>query len=288
MPYLPAVLANLSRLAGLYADARFVFVVSDTTDDSAALLQRFVAGRGRVIDAGGLREHLPRRTERIAFARNLCIDEIRRTETGSGHLVMLDLDDVLTAPVSVAAFAAAAAWLDADPRRAGVFANSTPRYYDTWALRHPRWCAGDCWQPIWHRAPGETYETAKFREVFARQIEIPADLPPVAVDSAFGGLGLYRASHALRARYRGIDGHGEETCEHVAFNRAIRSAGGELHIFPALMVQAPPEHLYRPADFRWPWRLRMARDALIGKVRPSWHRLALVDRPCRTGAHADA
>jgi hypothetical protein len=276
--HLPGVLENLARFARLYDQARFVFVVSDTTDPSAAMLARWVGCRGRVIDAGMLRERLPRRTERIAFARNLCLDEIRRLSTRSEHLIMLDLDDVLAEPVSAEAFAGAVAWLDADPRRAGAFANSTPRYYDTWALRHPRWCAGDCWRPIWHRPPDETYEAAKFREVFARQIAIPPRLPPIAVDSAFGGLGLYRMSYALQARYCGLDADGGETCEHVAFNRDIRNAGGALHIFPLLRVHAPPEHLYRAADFKWPWRLRMARNELIGKVRPPWRRLALARR----------
>jgi hypothetical protein len=284
--YLPGVLGNLERFARFYDQARFVFVVSDTADRSAAMLARWVGSRGRVIDAGMLRERLPRRTERLAFARNLCLDEIRGFAAGSEHLVMLDLDDVLAEPVSSEAFADAAAWLDADPRRAGAFANSTPRYYDTWALRHPRWCAADCWQPIWHRPPGETYEAAKFREVFARQIAIPPGLPPIAVDSAFGGLGLYRMAYALQARYRGLAADGEETCEHVAFNRDIRAAGGDLHIFPLLRVHAPPEHLYRAADFRWPWRLRMARNELIGKVRPPWRRLALAPRSNRANGAA--
>lgn len=268
--YLPGVLENLARFVQCYDQARFVFVVSDTADRSAAMLARWVGSRGRVIDAGVLSERLPRRTERIAFARNLGLDEIRRFARGSEHLVVLDLDDVLAEPVSSEAFAAAAAWLDADPRRAGAFANSTPCYYDIWALRHPRWCAGDCWRPIWNRPPDETYEAAKFREVFARQIAIPPGLPPIAVDSAFGGLGLYRMAYALQAGYRGLDADGEETCEHVAFNRDIRDAGGALHVFPSLRVHAPLEHLYRPADFRWPWRLRMARNQLIGKVRPPW------------------
>lgn len=278
--YLPGVLANLARFAEVYDRARFVFIVSDSVDGSAAMLTRWVGSRGRVIDAGVLVEQLPKRTERIAYARNMCLDEIRRFATGDEHLVVLDLDDVLAGPVSPDAFAGAAAWLDADPRHAGAFANATPRYYDIWALRHPRWCAVDCWRPIWHRPSDETYEAAKFREVFTRQIEIPSHLPPIAVDSAFGGLGLYKMAYTLQARYRGLDADGEETCEHVAFNRSIRNAGGALHIFPALRVHAPPEHLYRAVDFKWPWRLRMVRDRLTAAVRPPWRRL-LHDPPGR-------
>jgi hypothetical protein len=99
--YLPEVLGNLGRFAGSYARTSFVFAVSDTTDDSLAILERWLGdGRhGKAIDLGSLADRLPKRTERIAHARNTCLDEIRRSEwAGYDHLVMADLDDVLAFP----------------------------------------------------------------------------------------------------------------------------------------------------------------------------------------------
>jgi len=189
------------------------------------------------------------------------------------HLVIADLDDVLVHPVPAGDFERAASWLDADPSRAGVLANARPRYYDIWALRHARWCPDDCWQPIWNRGPGESFAAAKFREVFARQIAIPPTLPPIAVRSAFGGLGVYRLRPALAARYRGLDAQGREVSEHVAFNVAIGEAGGSLHVFPALCVQAPRQHLYSAAEFAWSWRLAMLARCAIEAARPPWRRL---------------
>src|SRR5829696_8850639 len=230
--HLPGVLQNLERFAASYRAASFLFVVSDSKDDTRTILERWLAdGRhGRLIDLGALEGRLTKRTERIAFARNTGLDEIAGSEdAGHDHLVVADLDDVLARPVDTDAFARAAAWLDADPVRAGVMANAMPRYYDVWALRHERWCPNDCWHPIWGRSPAETFEAAKFREVFTRQIVIPPSLPPIAVRSAFGGLGVYRLSAALSARDRGVDAEGRETSEHVAFNAAI---GGRLTSFP--------------------------------------------------------
>ncbi len=274
--YLPGVLENLDRFAATYASASFLFVVSDSADDTRAILGRWLAdGRcGRVIDLGALEGRLPRRTERIAFARNTCLDEIARgTGADHDHLVVADLDDVLARPVDADAFARAAAWLDADPARAGVMANARPRYYDVWALRHDRWCPDDCWHPIWGRPSDETFEAAKFREVFTRQIEIPPLLPPIAVRSAFGGLGIYRLPTALAARYHGVDARKRETSEHVAFNTAIDRAGGRLHIFPALQVHAPRQHLYQPSEFKWRWRLTMMARRTAEIARPSWRRI---------------
>jgi hypothetical protein len=226
-----------------------------------------------VIDLGVLADRLPRRTERIAYARNACLDEIRRSDwAGYDHLVMADLDDVLAFPTRADGFAEAVRWLDGSPARAAVLANAAPRYYDVWALRHDRWCPQDCWHPIWGRAAKESFEAAKFREVFARQIEIPAALPPIAVRSAFGGLGIYRLSAALAARYCGLDGAGREVSEHVAFNEAIARSGGELCIFPPLQVRAPEQHLYRSSEFSRRWRLAMLARRAAETLRPPWRR----------------
>jgi hypothetical protein len=274
-PYLPSVLANLARLAGAYDDVHFLFAVSDSQDASLSLLEDWLAvgRRGEVLDFGVLDERLPRRTERIAWLRNACLDRLRLLPQAEwDHLVVVDLDDVfaaqMAAPVIQEPFTRAIDWLDAAPSRAAVFANAAPRYYDVWALRHPRWCPYDCWHRIWGRASDETFEAAKFREVFRRQIEIPADMPPIAVRSAFGGLGVYRLSRALEAGYCGLDTAGREVSEHVAFNEAIASKGGELHIFPALQVRAPAQHLYQPQDFKLPWRLRMRALQLAALLRP--------------------
>lgn len=272
--HLPGVLRNLERLAALYDEAAFVFVVSDCADDSRAILERWLDGRrGRLIDLGALEPRLPRRTERIAHARNAALDEVRRHWTGHHHLVVADLDDVTAAPIAVDAFAAAARWLDGKPERAGVLANARPRYYDVWALRHEQWCPDDCWHPIWGRSADETFEAAKFREVFKRQIAIPPQVAPIAVRSAFGGLGIYRLPVPYDAYYRGLDAAGRDVSEHVAFNDALIRAGGQLHIFPALQVNAPRQHLYQPSAFRWRWRMTMLvrRAAELGW--PPWRQL---------------
>jgi len=274
--HLPGVLENLERFAALYESAAFVFVVSDSADDSRSILERWLAdGRaGRVIDLGVLEDRLARRTERIAYVRNAGLDAIRQSPwSGYDHLVGAGLDDVLAPPIAAGGFAQAGAWLDAASSRAGVLANAAPRYYDIWALRHDRWCPNDCWHPIWGRPDAETFEAAKFREVFTRQIAIPPALAPIAVQSAFGGLGIYRLAAALAGRYCGIDDQGRDISEHVPFNAAITRQGGQLHIFPALQVQAPQQHLYQPTEFTFRWRLAMRarRAAEIG--RPPWRRL---------------
>ena len=147
-PWLPGVLGNLERLAGLYAEVAFVFVVSDTTDGSLLLLEQWLTtGRsGKAIDLGDLEPKLPLRTERIAFARNAYLDAVRASAWSDfDHLVVADLDDVMAMPVAIDGYKQATDWLDDGATRAAVFAGAAPKYYDIWALRHDAWCPGDCY-----------------------------------------------------------------------------------------------------------------------------------------------
>lgn len=274
--HLPQVLANLDRIAKLYDETFFVFAVSDSTDDTLAQLQVWLTPprNGKVLDLGVLEATIPERTARIAHARNACLDEVRGSAaTDFDHLIVVDLDEILDGPLAVDTVRQAADWLDGAPARAGVFANAAPRYYDIWALRHDTWCPGDCWHAIWGRPPEQSFEAAKFKESISRQFELPPDLPPIAVRSAFGGLALYKLPFTRHASYRGLDEQDRPVSEHVAFNRAVGEAGGQLHIFPPLMVHAPLQHLYRADEFPRRWRLRLRMHRLAERLRPPWRTL---------------
>lgn len=279
--HLPRVLDNLERIAETYAETFFVFAVSDSSDDTSKQLETWIAnGRnGRVLDLGTLEPTIPVRTARIAHARNACLDAVRDSiAMAYDHLIVVDLDDVLDGDLAIDAVRQAADWLDAAPERAGVFANAAPRYYDIWALRHESWCPGDCWHAIWGRSADQSFEAAKFRESLFRQIVLPATMPPIAVQSAFGGLGLYKMPFARQSAYAGIDLQDRPVSEHVAFNEAIRKAGGRLHILPSLIVQAPLQHLYSPDEFSLRWRLRMRLRHLAERLKPPWRALAQGER----------
>ena len=269
--YLPTVLENLDRFSAFFLDVRFVFAVSDTTDDSVAIIREWL-GRGKsgaVLELGRLGDDPNGRTERIACARNACLDHIRDSSAACyDYLVMCDLDNVLGSPVESEGFAAALDWLDLDRSHAGVFANSSPYYYDIWSLRHRSWCPHDCWHAIWGRSKRESFIAAKIREVYSRQIALPPAATPVEVDSAFGGLGIYRMPYALRSSYTGNDSEGRPVSEHVSFNRDISRQDGKLFIVPPLVVQAPQEHLSEGKQSPWWWRLRSSSYRAFNRLRP--------------------
>lgn len=275
-PHLPGVVENLERLESLYGEASFIFVVSDSQDCTLSILEKWSAGRrrGRVIDLGNLEAQLPLRTQRLAHVRNLGMDQVRHGEEATyDHLIVVDLDDVLAVPISADIFARAALWLHAVPTRAGAFPNGRPRYYDIWALRHDMWCPHDCWHQVWFRDPNRNIHDVRAREIAGRMLKLPLWVPPIAVLSAFGGIGIYKLRFASAARYAGLDEQGRETCEHVAFNASVRQAGGDLYIFPSLVARSPSEHFDEFRDL--PLRLR----PVIG-----WQRLVLMLRLCLASA----
>lgn len=245
-PFLDGVLANVEALGSTYDAFELVIVENDSADDTRRRLRKFAGSRAnvRLIEADGLERTHPKRTDRIAAARNIYMEAVREPHYADcDDLVVLDFDDVNSRRIDPAAFERARSWLWQEPDRRGVFANSAFFYYDIWALRHPTWSPDDCWALVRAAQPRIGTKEAVRRHVATRQIPIAPTRAPILVDSAFGGLAIYRREPALQGSYAGLDAEGEETCEHVAFNAATKGTNGMMAIYPALQNQSPTAHI---------------------------------------------
>src|SRR5579863_4844892 len=242
--HLPSVLANCEHLATTVDRAFFIFAENDSADATKAILATWSAGRdnARVLNLDGLDARVLKRTDRIAFARNHILTAIRELCLEDyDALCVVDCDEVNTKEIACADFEMATDFLFSSPDHFGVFAVSDPVYYDIYALRHPQWSPGDCWKAF-RLAPNERKPEIFQSLVCDRQVPIARDHAPIEVDSAFGGLALYRLNEALGARYIGLDSDGEEACEHVAFNTDLRQRGGKLFVLPGLRNMTPWVH----------------------------------------------
>jgi hypothetical protein len=246
--FLPKVLQNVSRIANLYSHAAFVFVENDSKDNTRQILQRWLSERESsfLVCLNGLAAREKRRTARLAIARNAYMEAMHYHHLANlDHLLVVDFDIVNTDLISEDSIVEAIKFLDSSSQNAAVFANQLP-YYDIWALRHDVWCPDDCWVEIENRPAYFARHRAIERYVTSRQITISPDTPPVAVRSAFGGLGIYKLNFVRAARYVGLRPDGFEICEHVAFNEAAVQKGGILYIYPRLLNRPPPEHMHPP------------------------------------------
>jgi hypothetical protein len=71
--------------------------------------------------------------------------------------------------------------------------------------------------------------------VYKRQIKIRPKSKWIEVDSAFGGLGIYKREFLVNAIYESRDANGELVCEHVSFNKAVKGNGGKLFVVPGFI-----------------------------------------------------
>lgn len=261
---LQASLQNLNIVMRCFERAHIVAVTNDSVDDTGEMLAAWAAASPSrtVLRAEGIARAVAGRTDRLATLRNLCLLEMRRRiEVGRQFDVMIvfDFDGVNGAPDLADGVQNAIATAPSD--WGGLFANQRQAYYDIWALRHPKWCPSDCWQQVRRsvrRMPWplrRRIEAAAVRRyVGNRQIRISPKEPPIAVQSAFGGLGIYKVSALAGAWYSGRDEAGSEVCEHVAFHACINQRISKLYIMPGLLNDAPPEHLARGAGREMrPW-----------------------------------
>ena len=116
-----------------------------------------------------------------------------------------------------------------------ITANQPNRYYDIWTLRHADWSPVDC---LRQRDELEKFigkQAANYLAVQAKQVSLDPTVGMIEVDSAFGGLGIYKKAAFIAGRYTGLDLAGNEVSDHISFHRDLRQAGYRIFINCALV-----------------------------------------------------
>jgi hypothetical protein len=227
--------ARMGKALSGFRRIQWLLVESDSEDGTPSSLEALARSREdfHFIRLGQLRDRLPARTARIAFCRNAYLEALRSDERYSGvdFVVVADFDGVNSLLTDSAI---ASCWRRDDWDACA--ANQRGRYYDIWALRHPEWSPNDCWmQYRFLTETGLSPAKAWSACVHSRMVRISADAPWIEVDSAFGGLAVYRRDPLVRCEYVGITSEGQELCEHVGLHAALRAHGGRIFINPALI-----------------------------------------------------
>ena len=222
-------------------------VESDSDDDSINVLNQFSSKHTnfRFISLGMLANDIPMRTDRIAYCRNRYLEDMSQFPeyADANYLLVADLDGMqglLTEDAFLSCFE--------DDNWDVLTSNQIGPYYDIWALRQEYWSPNDCWQ---HKAYLDQFKVGNgrsfFSAIYSRMINIPPNSPRIAVDSAFGGLAIYKTKVIdANTRYVGNNPSHQfrngEVSEHVAFHQAIRSKGGKIFINPKLINTGINQH----------------------------------------------
>lgn len=223
----------------------FLIIESDSTDQTVAVLEQLKLTFPTLDyqSLGTLKETIPKRTARIAHCRNAYLQalETQVVYQDVDYVLMSDLDGMNThlTPAGIASCWEMEDW-------AVCTANQMGLYYDLWALRHPLICPNDCWKVYEYlvKETGLSPSKARIKAVYSQMFDLPSHAKPIEVESAFGGLAIYRKETLLGLRYNGLDKSGNEFCEHISLHQQIRAKGGRIILNPQLINgKAPREHL---------------------------------------------
>jgi hypothetical protein len=233
-------IAVLQALRGLFAQSELHIFENDSTDETLELLlQAEREGILTLHSRSGLDAVMSKRTERLAYGRNLLMSAALARPQYQ-YICWVDMDGLIDGSFDVGGFSSCFQFEEAWD---AVFPVTTGYYYDIWALRHPEMWPDDylvrmnsrCDLALGLRSIVET-------EMRCRQIKAEHMQGWLPVESAFGGMAIYKAAACRNGRYVGLE-DGREVCEHVFFHRGLHRAGGMLYINPDFKIPCPKGHL---------------------------------------------
>lgn len=239
---LQRIVETALRSFSLFREIHWCIVESDSKDKTLQLLEQLAqtVANFRYVSLGKLQHRFPKRTQRLAHCRNVYRRIVAWSPRylGVRYVAVLDADHVnfgLTQEAVESAFSRD----DWD----ACFANQFGKYYDLYALRHEDWNSSDMVQAArFFSGISGMDEQAAITTLFAhRMVNLAPQTNWIRVESAFGGLGIYKKGLLRISRYRGQLA-GQSICEHVPFHKGLAAWGKRLFINPALLNGDAPEH----------------------------------------------
>lgn len=225
-----------------FREIHWVLVESDSQDHTLQELERLANSlpNFRYLSLGNVERRFPKRTQRLAHCRNVYRRIVAWSPRylGVKYVAVLDADHVnfgLTREAVDSIFSRD----DWD----ACFANQFGKYYDLYALRHEHWISTDIIQEskFYTKISGVRPEMAATRLYEHRMVNLAPNQAWIRVDSAFGGLGVYKKLLFRLASYKGKVS-GRSVCEHVPFHTRLSLWRKRLFINPALLNGDAPEH----------------------------------------------
>jgi hypothetical protein len=227
MPHLANTLRLVDELAGLWRDCSMYVYENDSADDTPKVLDDFAIRQWVTVEHDTLggedsRGFEPERTVRLAKCRTRCQDWVRRHAADANYVMVLDTDP--HGGFSVDGVLNSLGWFcqmlgeSFHRREPGAMASHSlfvreeqggfgVAAYDAWAARLSWW------------------EDRRDHNWF-HMLMPPVGSDPIPMNSAFGGLCLYRREAYLAGVYEGGD------CEHVLHHKAMQRAGYQLFLNP--------------------------------------------------------
>ena len=233
-----------------FRTVKWLIIESDSTDNTSDILKNLQTNtiNFNFLSLGHLSKRIPLRTERIAHCRNKYLKEIKNNKSYKNidYIFVVDLDqenNLLDKKAILSCFKNK--YWDV------CTANQSGPYYDIWPLRHSLWSPNDCYKEYhFYLKLGFSKKKAHNLSVYSKMITISKSSKWIRVQSAFGGIAIYKKNIILKGRYSGKDKDGNEISEHVSLNTTINNLGYKIFINPELINFSYNNHSYQKSFFR--------------------------------------
>jgi glycosyltransferase involved in cell wall biosynthesis len=266
-PFIGKEIEALVACTNGFKSATILVVESDSSDSTLYELDLLKTKYNNLnyISLGNLSSRIVSRTQRIAHCRNQVIDALQTNPAYADidFVMLADLDGLnsLLSPNKISQ-----CW-GVDEDWDAIFANQEDHYYDIYALRHADWSPCNCSEQQLNLEPVLGRGLAHHLAIGSKQIYLPKKLGLIEVDSAFGGLGIYKKEAFISATYIGSE-DGKDICEHVPFHRSLKKKGYRLFINAALTNCVEPINTSESAKKRPILKIiKKVGRALLGRSR---------------------
>ena len=258
--FLPNTLENIRSYSSLFKESFTIIVENASKDKTREILQQNQKQNDFFLFEDGL-NNLEYRGQRLEKARNLIIKTIKDNPKlkDCDLFIMMDLDDTGAFKINDKDILNSIRFLFSEDKIGAIFANQIGTYYDMWTLRDQKYCKNDFWVEVlqylmknkssFEKISDDSLAQVKKEIIDKMTYSFERDKPPILVESAFGGFGIYKMKYILsnKNKYEGeqiIDIITKDQkkikikyqrCEHVNFNLGLVDQNLKLYILPNLI-----------------------------------------------------
>ena len=218
------------KMNNIFELVNFLVIESDSKDNTKKVLEDIKNKRNNFnYKSLGITEStLPNRIQRLAFCRNTYVKEIRENKLYNNIDFVAIVDfDIKNNRLRLNELKK----LISEHNWSAIFANQTGLYYDIYALRKKGWVENDCFTEYMQFSMSMSSQDAKELAIWSKMRKIRKNSPLIPVDSAFGGLGIYRKNIFMKFDYS-LSPEQLHESEHVSLHKKITDSNGLLFIAP--------------------------------------------------------
>jgi hypothetical protein len=257
-PYLQKVLENMAKVGSIFDDYNILIYYDKSSDNTLDILKQYQITNPKMFFYVNKNKISLFRTHNLAIARNFCLNFIREKKENYSFFIMMDCDDVNCKEINIDIIKKYLYRNDWD----GLSFNTSPKYYDIWALSIYPFCFS------YNHFENNVRYYNIIQDYVSKMLK-KAEQENRLLDciSSFNGFSLYRTQKFLNTYYDGrtrldlipksnleahknitksklvfkkyvtVDGHYED-CEHRAFHiQARQNSGARIMISPEILFK---------------------------------------------------